>query len=32
MIGTDFDTNTTIHLAETFVYNDIIVEKAKIKK
>lgn len=31
MIGTDFETNTTIHLAETLVYKDIVIEKAKIK-
>lgn len=30
MLGTDFETNTAIHLAETRVYEEIVVEKAKI--
>lgn len=31
MIGTDFDTNTSIHLAETLVCKEEIMEKAKIR-
>lgn len=30
MLGTDFETNTAIHLSETIVYSDIIEEKAKV--
>ncbi|WP_068267783.1 AAC(3) family N-acetyltransferase [Caviibacter abscessus] len=31
MIGTDFETNTSIHLAENFLGRETIIEKSKMK-